>query len=119
MGDLEAVCERLGDRAGTIILDAPLRYLDDFWLEFRCQCGRTVITPVKVLAVSHGRERRLGKVVGRATTKCCAVRPAHGFLNETANRLANFGAAPGWSVRLPMDLDSVVQAVDDESPERC
>lgn len=100
MSDLSKTCERLRDRAAGIVLQARLAHLEGYHVEFRCNCGRSVISPTTMLLKRFGADRRLAEIVGRATCRQCGAEPDKAYLNETHNREHCHGGPPGWSVQL-------------------
>jgi hypothetical protein len=84
-----------------LILQAPLRLLDDTWLELLCCRGR-VYLPVLMLSQQYGQQRPLGDVLGRLRCQHCGARPSGAALLERPDKQApgRAGAAPGWRIPL-------------------
>ena len=81
-----------------LILELPLRTIEDTWLALRC-CFGTVYLPILALSRRHGSECLLGDAMVRLRCQHCHEMPV-GFALVDGPRLA--GAAPGWS--LPLDM---------------
>jgi len=82
---------------------APLAALEGHWLEVTCSgCGTMTQYPLRLMALRIGGVRVLGEVVPRLVCKraSCRARPESDWLCKTPNRTFNYGAEPGWSVRL-------------------
>jgi hypothetical protein len=84
-----------------LILAAPLRQLEESWLEVRCCRGTTAI-PLRLLAAQHGSGRRVSEVVGRLRCQACRGHPTLIALIEdpAGQSSGRAGAEPGWRIVL-------------------